>query len=344
MPNTWTRPGFFPTSDQITGKRRVVVLPVGQVGSRGRRPARTRDDVHRILTSRWNIDIARMSGVSIAKPGGGALAAVAVDDPRGRFERTLHKALGTPFEVYWTGTPQDTTMRIPESDRSFPVGDPSATDVAGVSLLEKLDVKGQTLEADESAWLSRRSWAAGGPLEEACPKCRKPFKWFDLQHPDALEPGAESCALTCACTPSVRPPKGAVGRLVRARRWLDGALWAQRPSEPVYRVYAYERVDKSGKHLYVGETGKAAEVRHSEHVMTKGSTKVGNLRPDLLPELPPLASRRASLAAEHWVSELLAFRGWAVHGNGRSPERKAGGVKRRPPSPRRKSKEAGDAH
>jgi len=74
--------------------------------------------------------------------------------------------------------------------------------------------------------------------------------------------------------------------------------------------------------VYVGQTWHDPAARREQHIagprramiFRRSGRSVGPLRPDLLPRLEPLQTRKAALAAEAYVAAVLRDRGLKVHG------------------------------
>lgn len=87
-------------------------------------------------------------------------------------------------------------------------------------------------------------------------------------------------------------------------------------------VYVIEVLGLGPNHVYVGESHHPPEVRRQKHaegimpgqVFRRAGHRVGPLRQELLPSLPPLTTEQASREAEGRVAELLRRQGYTVHG------------------------------
>jgi hypothetical protein len=94
-------------------------------------------------------------------------------------------------------------------------------------------------------------------------------------------------------------------------------------SGSTYHVYVLEVLGGAEKEVYVGQSWYEPEVRREQHINGRwkakvfkklGPAAVGPLLTDLLPELAPLRTKAAALAAEAYVAAVLRDAGYRVHG------------------------------
>jgi len=89
-----------------------------------------------------------------------------------------------------------------------------------------------------------------------------------------------------------------------------------------WNVYVIDVRGLGPKQLYVGQTWFAPAERRRQHadgfraarILKREGVEVGELRPELLPNLPPLLTQEDALLAERTVAELLRAQGYTVHG------------------------------
>ena len=113
--------------------------------------------------------------------------------------------------------------------------------------------------------------------------------------------------------------------MVRHRNGAEdaGALPPDRlEGEHEFHVYVLDVLGGAENEVYVGESWHTPEFRRQQHldgprkgrVFRSRGKSVGALRPDLLPPLERLRSRRAARAAEAYVAALLRDNGFHVNG------------------------------
>lgn len=206
------------------------------------------------------------------------------------------------------------------SDRSgLPERESEGSIVGGGRLAEAIRHSG--LDASVTpTWASAREsgWVQGGELGAACPRCSRPLVWFDWQHADAVA-RRNTAFVLCDAHGPVRLP--ASDKLLATRRDLDTGLACAR-SEELRQVYVFDVTGPGlANAVYVGESWHHPLVRRQKHIdgdmraaaLSKPGLVIGDLRPDLVPDFPPLLGA-VSLYAERWLAEVLRGRGIHVLG------------------------------
>ena len=201
--------------------------------------------------------------------------------------------------------------------------DPSALS-EGASLRDIVQRISPGAPAPDVPWTSASEvgWVPGGSLGVACEKCPKPLLWCDWWHLKAMR----SRNTWYAYCPVHGGPVGRMRSrglvyLVDARRQLDSATWV-RPSGGARECYVFEVDGLGAQDVYVGETTRSVASRFAQHgrghlaarILKRAGASPGELRPDLIGDLPQLVSKYQALAAEQWVATRLRYLDYTVHG------------------------------
>ncbi|WP_157465557.1 hypothetical protein [Cellulomonas sp. Leaf395] len=211
-------------------------------------------------------------------------------------------------------------VEVMTSDRSgLPERKPDGSIVGGRRLAEVLGHNGVDASVTPT-WASAQEsgWVKGGELGAACPQCNRPLEWFDWQHADAVA-RRHTAFVLCAAHGPIRLPASDI--LLATRRDLDTGLACAR-SESLRQVYVFDVTGPGlANAVYVGESWHQPPVRRQKHIdgdmraaaLNRPGLVIGGLRPDLVPDFPPLFGA-VSLYAERWLAEVLRRRGFHVLG------------------------------